>query len=123
MHWLTYGADKQIVNLLSILGSNAIAVPLAPAFPLGELRYILDHSGALMLISSNKYAEKAMDTLKEGLQNPPIDARTEKIAEGGQSDHKPILEDMGDAVDKGGMMLYTSGTTSRPVSYASNLGS
>jgi len=102
------------VSLLSILASNAIAVPLAPAFPVGELRYILDQSQAIMLISSRKFADKADETLKEGLENQCINTRTEKIVEGGQSSHKPVLEEAGEV--KGGMMLYTSGTTNRPVS-------
>jgi len=104
--------------LLSILASNAIAVPVAPGFPVGELRYILDHSRALMFVSSAKFSEKAQDVVKEGLEHTPISARAEKIAEGRRGESDVTLEDVGDAVEKGGMMLYTSGTTSRPVSDA-----
>ena len=103
------------MTLLSILANNAIAVPLAPAFPPGELRYILDHSQALMLISSAKFSAKARETLREGLEQIPISVTTEKIVQGGQSDQIPALEDVADGVDKNGMMLYTSGTTNRPV--------
>lgn len=103
-----------LVTLLSILGSNAIAVPLAPSFPAGELRYILDHSEALMLISSSKFAEKAQEVLKEGLEHTPISARAEKIAEGHRGEEEITLEGGEDVSKEGGMMLYTSGTTSRP---------
>lgn len=103
-----------VVALLSILASNAIAVPLAPAFPVGELRYILDQSQAIMLISSARFSDKADETLKEGLENHCINSKTEKIVEGGCSSHEPVLEDVGNAAAKSGMMLYTSGTTNRP---------
>ena len=66
-----------------------------------------------MLISSRKFSGKADDTLKEGLENHCINAKTEKIVEGGMSSHEPVLEDVEEV--KGGMMLYTSGTTNRPV--------
>jgi len=103
-----------VVTLLSILGNNAIAVPLAPAFPPGELRYILDHSEALLFLSSDKFADKASEVLKEGLERVPIYTRADKIAEGHQGEQAVTLEDDGEAGEGAGMMLYTSGTTSRP---------
>lgn len=101
------------MTLLSVLGSNAIAVPLSPAFPAGELRYILDQSGALMLLSSAKFASKAEEVLKEGLEHKPIDVKVDKALEGSTVVESPKLEEMPE--DRGGMMLYTSGTTARPV--------
>ena len=103
------------MTLLSILANNASAVPLAPAFPPGELRYILDHSQALMLISSARFSDRAQETLRDGLEQVPISVTTEKIVQGGRSDEIPALEDVGNAAEKSGMMLYTSGTTNRPV--------
>ena len=35
----------RLVTLLSIIGSNGIAVPLSSGFPSSELRYILGNSG------------------------------------------------------------------------------
>jgi malonyl-CoA/methylmalonyl-CoA synthetase len=102
------------VTLLAILATNAIAVPLSPAFPSGELRYILDQSGALMLATSPKFATKADDVLTGELEKRPILSRWEKIVEGTGTKEEVVLEDMKE--DKGGMMLYTSGTTNRPVS-------
>lgn len=102
------------MTLLAILGTNAIAVPLSPAFPSGELRYILDQSGALMLAASSKFATKADDVLDGQLEKKPILSRWEKIVEGSKITEDVIFEDM--KQDKGGMMLYTSGTTNRPVS-------
>ncbi|KAF2877140.1 hypothetical protein BDV95DRAFT_558552 [Massariosphaeria phaeospora] len=100
-----------VVTLLSILAAHAIAVPLSPTFPAHELRYILDQSGSLMLLSSEKFQDKADDVLKEGMETAPINYKQEKIMLG-KTDDGVTLEDP--TSDKGGMMLYTSGTTNRP---------
>jgi malonyl-CoA/methylmalonyl-CoA synthetase len=102
------------VTLLAILATNAIAVPLSPAFPSGELRYILDQSSALMLVTSSKFATKADDVLNGELEKKPILSHWDKIVEGSKIKEEVVLENTKD--DKGGMMLYTSGTTNRPVS-------
>lgn len=102
------------MTLLSILGSNSIAVPLASSFPASELQYILDDSEALMLLSSVKFKKKADEVLKEGLHRKPISSTVEKKLEGSQSPDDIQLEAQQD--NKSGLMLYTSGTTSRPVS-------
>jgi malonyl-CoA/methylmalonyl-CoA synthetase len=103
------------VTLLSIFANNSIAVPLCTTFPNHELRYIVDHSEALLLLSSEKFRNKAQDVIKEGVQKKPIVA-VEKITAGKNCAESIILEDVGSG--DGGMMLYTSGTTSRPVSAA-----
>ncbi|KAF4549827.1 AMP-binding enzyme-like protein 5 [Elsinoe fawcettii] len=102
-----------VVNLLSIIASDAIAVPLSPTFPAGELRYVLDHSEALMLLSSAKFADKAAETLKEGLTKVPISASAEKTKADSPLRATPPLHDL-TGQEQGGLMLYTSGTTSRP---------
>ena len=102
------------MTLLSILGSNSIAVPLSPSFPASELRYILDNSESLLLLSSEKFKSKADEVLKEGLEMKLISASIEKKAEGHQSNELVQLEE--NSYDQSGLMLYTSGTTSRPVS-------
>ena len=73
------------MTLLAILGTNAIAVPLSPAFPSGELRYILDQSGALMLATSSKFATKADDVMDGELEKKPILSRWDKIVEGSKN--------------------------------------
>lgn len=102
-----------LVTLLSIFASNAVAVPLAPSFPATELRYILDHSEALALLSSSRYAAQATDVLQEGLEKVPILSQISDSA-GGSQDGSPIqLVGAADST-RAGMMLYTSGTTARP---------
>ncbi|KAF2845327.1 acetyl-CoA synthetase-like protein [Plenodomus tracheiphilus IPT5] len=100
-----------VVTLLSILAAHAIAVPLSPAFPAHELRYIIDQSQSLMLLSSEKFQSQADDVLREGMQTKPINYKQEKIMMGRTDDYVTLEEPTS---DKGGMMLYTSGTTNRP---------
>lgn len=102
-----------LVTLLSILGAHSIALPLSPAFPPHELQYIMDQSQASMLLSSEKFESKAMEVMKEGLEASPKHLKLEKKL-GGAVHTKVALEGPTDGA--GGMMLYTSGTTNRPVS-------
>jgi acyl-CoA synthetase (AMP-forming)/AMP-acid ligase II len=98
--------------MLAIFASDAIALPLSPAFPTGELKYILDNSQAKMLLATEKYADKAMEVLREGLEHEPIFNVRNKLQ--GTSGDSVVLKDL-EQPSMGGMMLYTSGTTNRPV--------
>lgn len=90
-------------------------MPLCTTFPNHELRYIIDQSEASMLLSSQKFEDKAKDVIKEGTDNKPIIA-VRKITEGKKTAESVVLEDV--EFDSSGLMLYTSGTTSRPVGHA-----
>lgn len=98
--------------MLAIFASDAIALPLSPAFPTGELKYILDNSQAKMLLATERYSEKAMEVLREGLEHDPIFNVRNKLE--GTSGEPVTLKDL-ERPSAGGMMLYTSGTTNRPV--------
>jgi malonyl-CoA/methylmalonyl-CoA synthetase len=102
------------VTLLSIFGNDAIAVPLCTTHPNNELRYIIDQSEALMLLASDKFKDKAEEIVKEDVKNKPL-LGVEKIMEGSKSAERIELEDT--KSENGGLMLYTSGTTSRPVGF------
>jgi acyl-coenzyme A synthetase/AMP-(fatty) acid ligase len=67
----------------------------------------------MMLLSSEMFKDKAQDVIKEGITNKPI-IGLNKILEGHKSAERVELVNAGP--DTGGLMLYTSGTTSRPVS-------
>lgn len=114
MGWTTFeiAIDFPIVTLLSILGTHSIAVPLSPAFPAHELKYIIDHSQASLLLASSKFDAKAQDVLKAGLEIEPRLVRIPKKMGGSYFTGVSL---MGPSDGRGGMMLYTSGTTSRPV--------
>ncbi|KAE8402552.1 hypothetical protein BDV37DRAFT_252503 [Aspergillus pseudonomiae] len=111
--FLAENSYDYVVTLLSILASDAIALPLSPAFPVGELKYIMDNSQAKVLIATEKYATKAHDILKAGLEREPILEVMEKITTGASSLDQINLQDIVQE-SRGGMMLYTSGTTNRP---------
>lgn len=98
--------------LLSILASDAIALPLSPAFPVCELKYILDNSEPKVLLATEKYGAKAQEILSAGLEREPIVDIRKKIIKGSANDEPLQFEA---AQQRGGMMLYTSGTTNRPV--------
>lgn len=106
-----------VVHLLAILASDAIALPLAPSFPPGELRYNLNHSQAKLLVVSSQHEKQARQVLEADLALAPRLVRSQLIGasddrQAADQDHRLEPQDM----DHGGMMLYTSGTTSRPVS-------
>ena len=89
-----------------------MAVPLCTTHPDHELRYVVENSEAMVLLASERFREKALNIVKEGVFRKPIVA-VEKIEKGKKSGESIRLEDP--RSDEGGMMLYTSGTTSRPV--------
>lgn len=97
---------------LSIRACHAIAMPLSPAFPSLELRYIVNNSKALILLASEKMSGKAEEVLSEGIETNTMYSKIDKILVGNKHVESVELQDI--AQDHGGMMLYTSGTTSRP---------
>ena len=103
------------MTLLSIFACDCIAVPLSSAFPASELRYILENSEVVALLSSEKFQEKAEETLSKGLEHlerKPLLNVLEKRRHGSGHDEVQLVPL---PMNKGGLMLYTSGTTSRPV--------
>ncbi|PBP22167.1 putative 2-succinylbenzoate- ligase protein [Diplocarpon rosae] len=109
--FLVENSYDYVVTLLSILAANSIALPLSPAFPASELQYIMEQSQASMLLSSTKFGDKAEEVLRQDLEAKPKHVKLEKKL-GGTALSKVALE--GPTDGKGGMMLYTSGTTNRP---------
>ncbi|KAI9726932.1 MAG: hypothetical protein M1828_000280 [Chrysothrix sp. TS-e1954] len=110
-------ARARTVTFLSILANHALALPLAGSFPAPELRYIMNHSQASLLLASAKMWEKAQDVLKEETETDtkPRLGKVEKILRSSTGDEHVVFEDVGTAEkENGGLMLYTSGTTSRP---------
>ena len=101
------------VTLLSIIASGAIAVPLAPAFPVNELKYVTDHCEARILLASSKNWNKAGLLMSKGEGNELVRLKVEELLNNEENG-------LGDCLEKAqaseGMMLYTSGTTSKPVS-------
>ncbi len=121
----------QTVTLLSILANDAIAVPLAPAFPARELQHILADSSAAVLVSSMDFMGHAVRAV-EGLSRKPVIAPVEgqlsdpsfAAADSGASTLAEGVEEEAErtkgasmATSASALMLYTSGTTGRPVCF------
>ncbi|KAK4147777.1 uncharacterized protein C8A04DRAFT_33890 [Dichotomopilus funicola] len=109
--FLVENSYDYVVTFLAILAAKSIAVPLSPAFPAPEVQYILNHSEAIVLLSSAKFASKAEEVLRTELDVQPAYLRMNKFE--GQGAHENVTLDKSDP-GSAGMMLYTSGTTNRP---------
>lgn len=97
------------------MAAGSVAVPLSPAFPLSELQYVLAHSRSLLLVSSPRFRDKAAEALAS-IPLTPAPAHLPQPKLLGRSCHEPVALAQDDgAADAAGLMLYTSGTTSRPV--------
>lgn len=99
--------------LLAIMAARAIAVPLSPPFPAPELQYILDQSDASVLVASPKFAAKAREVLATDLQRKPVFFELPKHT--GRAADKETVSLADEDLSGAGLMLYTSGTTNRPV--------
>ncbi len=77
------------------------------------MQYIVDHSEALLVVSSPKFDAKAKELLASELTVKPTHVALVKHL--GSSVHEKVELDEGQDAGKAGMMLYTSGTTNRPV--------
>lgn len=100
---------------MAILAARSIAVPLSPAFPIPELEYVLNHSEASLLVSSPKFASKAQQVLAADLTSKPSHVELPKHAESAAAtgENVPLEDDANPG--QAGLMLYTSGTTNKPV--------
>ncbi|KAL3457933.1 hypothetical protein BJX64DRAFT_238415 [Aspergillus heterothallicus] len=110
--FLSQNVYDWVVMLLSILASDAIAVPLCPSHPTTELRHVMNNSGAGTLITTEKYLNKTEKLLRAGLTTSLNLDVWKKIMEPTPGPER--LELGGLDGGHGGMMLYTSGTTNLP---------
>lgn len=105
--------DRHIVTFLAILAHDAIALPISLTFPANEMRYIVENSQAAILLSTKMFQSKAEEVLKEGFEIKPTLGIREKIEVGAEATEEIQFDTPSHG--KGGFMLYTSGTTNRPV--------
>ncbi len=95
---------------------GAIFLPLNPAYPMAELRYFLADSGARLLFAERLKRSVIESILPElsTLETPvfidPADSWESRVAAYSPKRSAPLPADP----DQTAMMLYTSGTTSRP---------
>ncbi|RWY50051.1 non-ribosomal peptide synthetase [Mucilaginibacter gilvus] len=96
---------EMIISLLAILKSGAAYVPLDPEYPKDRIEFMLEDSGAKILITSAKYAgHYAANT-------------TEVLIEQALADSAALLPEQPNAGVTGAdlaYVLYTSGSTGKP---------
>ena len=105
--------DGRTVTFLAILAHDAIALPISLSFPANEMRYIVENSQASILLTTKMFQSKAEEVLKEGFETKPTLGIRDKIEVGAEATEEIQFD--APTHGKGGFMLYTSGTTNRPV--------
>ncbi|MDE2952638.1 MAG: AMP-binding protein [Chloroflexota bacterium] len=102
---------------LAAMQVGAIFLPLNPAYPEAELRYFLEDSGASVFVADAKdqgMVDAAIDGLPAGemtsFVQKPQDIGATWLADYSARRRYPLPKDPNQTA----MMLYTSGTTSRP---------
>ena len=105
-----------VVTLWAIWRAGGVTVPLCSAHPADELRYVLQDSGAELLVLHPRYAETLLPLAAE-LELPTVDyiealrdapPPAEGAALAAHPDDPPIDP------DRRAHVVYTSGTTGRP---------
>ena len=101
------------MTALAILAHDAIGVPLSSTLPPSEIRYVLAHSETAVLLSTKKFENRAREVFTDDFTVKPILNVFGKIQVGASSAEPVALDKASEG--GGGLMLYTSGTTNRPV--------
>jgi amino acid adenylation domain-containing protein len=97
---------ETVVALLGVMKAGAAYLPLDPSYPADRLAYMLEDSGAPLLITQD-----ALRNLlpAEGVRVVSVDADASAIA----SESDAPVDDRADA-DNAAYVIYTSGSTGRP---------
>src|SRR5687768_9958896 len=104
---------EYVATLWGIWRAGGVAVPLAPTHPIPETEYVLDDTGAEAVVAgrASEVRLKALATARDAWFVRAMDVVDGQGARGerrGEHD----LPDVGEA--RRALILYTSGTTSRP---------
>ncbi|MBV9773327.1 MAG: amino acid adenylation domain-containing protein, partial [Gemmatimonadetes bacterium] len=93
-----------IVALLGILKAGGAYVPLDPAYPAERLAYMVEDSGAWVIVTQERFADRLSD-----VRLVRVDADRERIA--AESDVAPTTGVMAENLSH---VIFTSGSTGRP---------
>jgi malonyl-CoA/methylmalonyl-CoA synthetase len=116
------------LSMFACWRANAIAVPIAENYPLGEIEYVLKDCGASALLSGpsrmNDVRELCHSLNVPLLEVSPIKSYTSETISQAQVDatNAQIVDDIATDEDKypGALIIYTSGTTGKPKGVLSN---
>ena len=103
-----------VAVLWGIWRAGGIAVPLSPSHPAPELEYVLDDTSAEAVVAdrAGEMRLTVLATARDMWLVRSADAIEGSTIEGSTLDPQPWTPDVGE--DRRAMILYTSGTTSRP---------
>lgn len=105
-----------VVALLAVQKSGAAYLPLDPAFPADRLSFMLDDSGAQLLITAQD-AAAGIET-PDALRVVDLDADVAVLSE-----RSVLNPESGASFDAAAYVIYTSGSTGRPKGVAVSLAS
>lgn len=94
---------EMVISILAVLKAGAVYVPVDPAYPLERIKYILEDSGA-RLVLTNRQWNSGITAGREW-----IDLADEAVFQG---EHGNV--DVSSKPDDLAYMIYTSGSTGRP---------
>jgi amino acid adenylation domain-containing protein len=99
---------EMIVAILGILKAGGAYVPVDTDFPADRVKYMLEDTGAALVISSSRYADKLPDTA-QNLKVLELDELDFELSLESENDPEilPLPEHLA-------YMIYTSGSTGRP---------
>ena len=102
-----------VASLFAVWSAGCIAVPLCKTHPIQEMLYVLRDSGAAVVMSSPEFAEKGKEltdkcSLAHLCLSDPFGVNQSTSSIPGT----PLFPT--NAADSGAMIVYTSGTTSKP---------
>ena len=100
---------EMIVGLLGILKAGGAYVPLDPAYPVERLRFMLEDSAPVALLT-----QAALKDLFEGLQMPAVELDDRSAAWRQRPDSNPDPHSIGLTSSHLAYVIYTSGSTGQP---------
>lgn len=112
------GADF-VTSYLAAQRAGLVVVPINPAYTVGELRYVLADSGAVLLVTGSLDAVREFERLRAGLREVVVAASSapeglptlNEIQAAAASAADPGMDRVGEQT---AVLLYTSGTSGRP---------
>ncbi len=100
-------SPEMLVGLLAILKAGGAYVPLDPAFPAERLRYMMEDSGAKVLVTLRALSETLFSGLN--LVRVHLDDEHDQIEQQSEEPLPPLAKPSSRAY-----IIYTSGSTGRP---------
>ncbi len=100
---MVYRSAEMIIGILGILKAGGAYLPIDPAYPSERIGYVLENSGAQLLLTQNK----TKGLFETGICTLNLDDSSSYCADGSNLDNVNSPRDLA-------YVIYTSGSTGRP---------